>query len=82
MTTKEGYKLTYSGDTMPCDDLIDIGKNSDLLIHEATMEDGMEIDAAAKTHSTTSQVSKKKFYLALHLKSICLFITIKIFFLV
>ena len=29
--------------------------NSDILIHEATMEDDLEIDAAMKHHSTTSQ---------------------------
>ena len=29
--------------------------NSDLLIHEATMEDGWEAEALKKKHSTTSQ---------------------------
>ena len=55
MTTRDGFKLTYSGDTMPCRNLIDVGVGSDLLIHEATMEDGMEAEAKLKTHSTTSQ---------------------------
>ena len=54
--TMGGFRLTYSGDTMPCQALIDLGKDSDLLIHEATMEDGMEAEAKQKTHSTTSQV--------------------------
>lgn len=56
LTTADGFKLTYSGDTMPCDALIEIGRNSDLLIHESTMEDGMEVEAKMKTHCTTSQV--------------------------
>lgn len=56
LTTADGFKLTYSGDTMPCKELIEIGQHSDLLIHEATMEDGMEIEAQMKTHCTTSQV--------------------------
>lgn len=56
LTTADGFKLTYSGDTMPCLGLIDIGRDSDLLIHEATMEDGMEEEAKMKTHSTISQV--------------------------
>lgn len=56
LTTADGFKLTYSGDTMPCQALIDIGQDSDLLIHEATMEDGMEMEAKMKTHCTTSQV--------------------------
>lgn len=38
-TLENGEKIVYSGDTMPCDELINVGKNCDLLIHEATMED-------------------------------------------
>lgn len=49
------FKLTYSGDTMPCDTLIAIGRNSTVLIHEATMEDDLAIDAERKSHSTVSQ---------------------------
>jgi len=40
---------------MPCENLLKIGHGSDLLIHEATMEDGMEQEAKEKTHSTMSQ---------------------------
>ena len=42
---------------MPCENLLKIGHGSHLLIHEATMEDGMEQEAKEKTHSTMSQVS-------------------------
>lgn len=49
------FKLTYSGDTMPCDHLIAIGTNSTVLIHEASMEDDLALDAARKRHSTVSQ---------------------------
>ena len=52
---KDIVKITYSGDTMPCDGLITIGKNSDILIHEATMEDDLWKDAQAKMHSTVSE---------------------------
>ncbi|XP_050298698.1 ribonuclease Z, mitochondrial isoform X2 [Anthonomus grandis grandis] len=52
---KSGYKITYSGDTMPCEQLVELGKNSDVLIHEATMEDELEKEALIKLHSTTSQ---------------------------
>uniref|UniRef100_A0A336M4K8 Zinc phosphodiesterase ELAC protein 2 n=2 Tax=Culicoides sonorensis TaxID=179676 RepID=A0A336M4K8_CULSO len=48
-------KITYSGDSMPCNDLIDIGRNSTILIHEATMEDDLEDEAKFKMHSTISQ---------------------------
>ncbi|KAJ8727934.1 hypothetical protein PYW08_016319 [Mythimna loreyi] len=49
------YKLTYSGDTLPCEELVTIGQNSTLLIHEATMEDELADEARTKMHSTTTQ---------------------------
>lgn len=52
---KNGYKITYSGDTMPSDNLVELGKDSDLLIHEATMEDELSAEAVIKMHSTTSE---------------------------
>ncbi|NXL33909.1 RNZ2 protein, partial [Glaucidium brasilianum] len=55
MIHKSGWKVVYSGDTMPCMALVRMGKNANLLIHEATLEDGMEREAIEKTHSTTSQ---------------------------
>uniref|UniRef100_A0A1B6E0U4 Zinc phosphodiesterase ELAC protein 2 n=1 Tax=Clastoptera arizonana TaxID=38151 RepID=A0A1B6E0U4_9HEMI len=54
----DGWKITYSGDTMPCDLLTQLGEGSDLLIHEATMEDELENEAKIKMHSTTSQAIK------------------------
>ncbi|KAM8796888.1 zinc phosphodiesterase ELAC protein 2 [Eudromia elegans] len=55
MVHKSGWKVVYSGDTMPCMALVKMGKDATLLIHEATLEDGMEKEAIEKTHSTTSQ---------------------------
>ncbi|XP_075034250.1 zinc phosphodiesterase ELAC protein 2 [Mixophyes fleayi] len=52
---QSGWKLVFSGDTMPCDALIKMGKDATLLIHEATLEDGLEKDAIEKAHSTMSQ---------------------------
>jgi len=40
---------------MPCEKLVKAGQGATLLLHEATLEDGMEEDAASKQHSTTSQ---------------------------
>lgn len=51
----QSFKLTYSGDTKPCDELVKLGLNSTLLIHEATMEDELIEDALLKMHSTVSQ---------------------------
>lgn len=54
-THQSGWKLAFSGDTMPCDAFVHIGKSATLLIHEATLEDGLEEEAVEKRHSTTSQ---------------------------
>lgn len=40
---------------MPCDDLVALGRNSSVLIHEATMEDELEEQAKYKMHSTVTQ---------------------------
>jgi ribonuclease Z len=50
-----GFKISYSGDCRPSKNFAFIGRDSDVLIHEATFEDGMEGDALAKKHSTTSE---------------------------
>ncbi|XP_072225105.1 zinc phosphodiesterase ELAC protein 2 [Leuresthes tenuis] len=54
-THQSGWKLAFSGDTMPCDAFVNIGKNATFLIHEATLEDELEEEAVEKRHSTTSQ---------------------------
>ncbi|XP_042361734.1 zinc phosphodiesterase ELAC protein 2 isoform X2 [Plectropomus leopardus] len=54
-THQSGWKVAFSGDCMPCDAFVHIGKNATLLIHEATLEDGLEEEAVEKRHSTTSQ---------------------------
>ncbi|XP_022080535.1 zinc phosphodiesterase ELAC protein 2-like [Acanthaster planci] len=52
---RSGWKLVYSGDAMPSDNLIEAGKDADVLIHEATLEDGLEAEAQKKRHSMISQ---------------------------
>lgn len=46
---------SFSGDTMPTDNLVKAGANATLLIHEATMADDQEDLAKARAHSTFSQ---------------------------
>ncbi|WFC99467.1 ribonuclease Z [Malassezia yamatoensis] len=50
-----GWKLVFSGDTMPCPALVQAGKNATVLIHEATMQDDQQELAKAKGHSTIGQ---------------------------
>lgn len=46
------FKLAYSGDTGPCDDFVKLGKNYDLLIHEATFQSELKDQAEKHHHST------------------------------
>lgn len=38
-----GRKIVFSGDTKPCDLLVEEGKDADVLVHEATFGDGQEV---------------------------------------
>lgn len=55
MVETEDWRIFYSGDTKPNQNYINYGQGVDLLIHEATLEDGLEVDAAMKNHTTTGQ---------------------------
>ncbi|KAF2247160.1 ribonuclease Z mitochondrial precursor [Trematosphaeria pertusa] len=48
-------KVSYSGDCRPSKNFTNIGRNSTVLIHEATFDDELQGDAIAKKHSTTSE---------------------------
>ncbi|XP_076073663.1 zinc phosphodiesterase ELAC protein 2-like isoform X2 [Mytilus galloprovincialis] len=50
-----GWKIVYSGDTMPCQSLVEAGKDCDLLIHEATLQSDMAETAKELQHSTVKQ---------------------------
>jgi len=51
----KGWSLAYSGDTQPCERFVKAGKDVDILLHEATFENGEEENAAKKKHSTVGQ---------------------------
>jgi ribonuclease Z len=51
----QGWKLVFSGDTMPSGELERLGCGATLLVHEATFDDSRSADAAAKRHSTIGQ---------------------------
>ena len=61
-TDAETFKLVYSGDTRPCDALIEMGLDATILIHEATFEEDLLLEAEKKRHSTVTEaltVAKK-----------------------
>ena len=52
LTFPSGFKLSYSGDCRPSKQFVEIGKDSTVLIHEATFEGDKIGHAIAKKHST------------------------------
>jgi ribonuclease Z len=48
-------KVSYSGDCRPSRYFAKIGKDTTVLVHEATFDDELQGDAKAKKHSTTSE---------------------------
>lgn len=55
VTLPSGFKVSYSGDCRPSKSFEKIGRDSTLVIHEATFDDELVGDAVAKNHSTTSE---------------------------
>lgn len=49
------FKITFSSDTTPCNDLVSLGQNSHLLIHEATYPDEHIDRATENRHCTVAQ---------------------------
>ncbi|MFH1306751.1 MAG: ribonuclease Z [Candidatus Micrarchaeota archaeon] len=55
---QKGKKITYSGDTMYSKTITNAAKNSDLLIHDCTLDDEKHLLAKEKYHSTPSDGAK------------------------
>ena len=55
---RKGSKITYSGDTTPCEEMIEFAKDSTVLIHESTYvsEDGDK--AEENFHSTSADAAR------------------------
>ena len=51
---KPGLKIVYSGDTKPCENILKISKNADLLIHDGTFLEEEE----GKAHADVKQAAK------------------------
>ncbi|KAJ5450727.1 uncharacterized protein N7458_007176 [Penicillium daleae] len=51
----DGFKVSYSGDCRPSDKFASIGRDSTVLIHEATFQNDMVGSALAKRHSTAAE---------------------------
>ncbi|WP_407377333.1 ribonuclease Z [Methanobrevibacter sp.] len=54
---RKGIKITYSGDTRPCEELIEFAKDSTILIHESTFSTQDEENAEEHGHSTAADAA-------------------------
>lgn len=52
---KKGLKVVYSGDTKPCDNIVKISKDADLLIHDGTF---LEEDIGDKSHADVKEAAR------------------------
>ncbi|MEM5815350.1 MAG: ribonuclease Z [Candidatus Aenigmatarchaeota archaeon] len=52
---ERGLKIVYSGDTKPCENLVELSKDADLLIHDATFSE--EDEDEQKYHSTVKDAA-------------------------
>lgn len=56
--TRLGRKLVISGDTGPCEELIEIAHGADVLVHEATFAQEEAARAKETQHSTAAQAAR------------------------
>ncbi len=54
--SKPGLKVVYTGDTMPCDNVVNLSKDADLLIHDATFLEPDE--TKARFHATVGDAAE------------------------
>ncbi|KAI0372022.1 hypothetical protein BV20DRAFT_964716 [Pilatotrama ljubarskyi] len=55
MRHEDGWGIAFSADTMPAENLIRVGRDATLLIHESSMSPEEEALAREKAHSTSAQ---------------------------
>jgi ribonuclease Z len=56
--TKKGAKVVYSGDTRPCQNIVTLAKDADLLIHDTTFTEEIE-DRMHSGAKEAAQIAKK-----------------------
>lgn len=55
---RKGRKIVISGDTKPCDKMIEFSKDADVLIHDATFDSRLEDVAGEYGHATAFQAAE------------------------
>lgn len=55
---RKGRKIVISGDTKPCDKMVEFSKDADVLIHDATFDSSLENIAGEYGHATAFQAAE------------------------
>jgi ribonuclease Z len=55
---RKGIKIVYSGDTIPCEEIIDFSRDADILIHDSTFDGANELKALKTGHSTSISAAR------------------------
>lgn len=55
---RKGKKIVYSGDTRPCDSIVDLAKDCDILIYDSTLSSKLAEKAYRYGHSTAEQAAE------------------------
>ena len=56
-TPRPGRTIVYSGDTRPCEAVLEVSRDADLLIHDGSFADEMADWAEESMHSTAGEVA-------------------------
>lgn len=57
-SVRKGRKVVYSGDTVPCDAVLEMAKGADLLVHDGTFGERVKNEAFARGHSSVADAAK------------------------
>ena len=55
---RPGRKVVYAGDTRPCENVVELARDADVLIHDCTLADELADRAADSAHSTPSEAAE------------------------
>ncbi|HIP62903.1 MAG TPA: ribonuclease Z [Archaeoglobus profundus] len=55
---RPGRKIVYTGDTRPCDKIVEIAKDADVLIHDASFTSDLQEWAEKTKHSTAKEAAE------------------------
>jgi len=54
---RRGRKVVYSGDTRPCENVVELARGADVLIHDSSFDQSLAERASAEGHSTSVQAA-------------------------